>query len=152
MRKLLAPALITVMLLGMASWGLAYETEFNDLHRFDRSLPGWKLGRGVNNVIAAPMELFTHMTNAAIKGSYEGAYDNSMQGYLGGATAGYISGFVTGIPAVARRATTGLLEILTFWKPEYGPTIDPEYGTRQQIFGKQDFFDPDPFWYNGPVR
>ncbi len=35
------------------------------------------------------------------------------------------------------------MEILTFWKPEFGPTIEPLYGTRDKSFaGPQDFFRP----------
>jgi hypothetical protein len=48
--------------------------------------------------------------------------------------------------------TTGAVEMLTFWKPEYGPTIDPTYGTRCKAWGEGDYFSPEPFWYTGPWR
>ncbi len=90
------------------------------------------------------------MTNNAIKGAYKGAYDGGFQGYVAGGTNGLIAGIVPGLVYGFRRMTTGALEILTFWKPEYGPTMDPEYGTRNLAFGNQDYFRSEPFWYDKP--
>lgn len=64
---------------------------------------------------------------------------------------GYIAGFSIGVVKGVKRMTTGAVEVLTFWKPEYGPTIDPTYGTRCKAFGDTDYFDPEPFWYRGPT-
>jgi hypothetical protein len=141
-------AIILLVVAGGASFG--FETDFDDLNNFDRSLPAWKLGRGVVNFLTAPGELFTHMANAAIDGGYYGAYDGGLQGYLAGSTNGMIAGSFTGACQMMKRATTGLMEIVTFWKPEYGPTMDPEYGTRFR--GDPFYFDPEPFWYVGPPR
>ena len=78
-------------------------------------------------MLSGPHELLTHMTNNSIKGAYKGAYDGGLHGYLAGATNGLIAGTFTGLIAGFRRMTTGVLEILTFWKPEYrsdhGPGI-----------------------------
>ena len=150
MKKTLIFTIALVLALGAAYHALAYETDFDDIQEFDRSLPFWKFGRGVTNVLSGPHELLTHMTNNSIKGAYKGAYDGGFHGYLAGATNGLIAGTFTGLIAGFRRMTTGALEILTFWKPEYGPTMDPEYGTRNLAFGSQDYFNPQPFWYDKP--
>ena len=151
--KAFATAAITVALVvGIGCGSFAYETDFDDLERFDRNLRGWKIGRGFVNILLGPYELFTNMTNNAIKGAYYGAYDGSLPGYVAGATNGYIAGIGPGMYKGLRRMTTGALEILTFWKPEYGPTVDPQWGTRDLTWPEQDYFDPDPFWYNGPER
>jgi hypothetical protein len=136
--------------LGTGCFAGAYETDFDDLNKFDRSLPAWKFGRGVVNVFSAPVEIISNMTNYAIDGSYYGAYDGALQGYIAGATNGMIAGSIAGTVLAAKRATTGILEILTFWKPEYGPTMDPLYGTRNRADGH--FFQKDSFWYIGPPR
>jgi len=143
-----AVAAILVVVIGGTA--CAFETDFDDLKEFDRSLPAWKFGRGVVNILSGPHELFTHMTNAAIDGGYYGAYDGGLQGYIAGSTNGLIAGSWTGTVAMAKRMTRGLLEIVTFWKPEYGPTLEPEYGTRCQA--DPYYFDPNPFWYVGPDR
>ena len=143
-------ALIVVM--GLAGFAHAFETDFDDINQFDRNLMWWKFGRGVTNVLSGPYELFTEMGNNAIHGAYVGAYDGSLQGYMAGSANGYIAGFFSGMYKGLRRMTTGALEIVTFWKPEYGPTLDPLYGTRDEAMGYHDFFKPEPFWYNGPAR
>jgi putative exosortase-associated protein (TIGR04073 family) len=146
---------IAIIVLAMVSFGsmcLAYETDFDDLKRFDRNLPAWKLGRGFVNILSLPEEIFANMTNNAINGSYNGAYSEGLHGSVAGALNGYIAGIIPGVCKGVRRMTTGMLEILTFWKPEYGPTIDPQYGTRCKAFGEQDYFNPQPFWYWGPDR
>jgi len=130
----------------------SFETDFDDLRRFDRSLPSWKLGRGIVNILGAPQEFFATVTNNAIKGNYNGAYEEGFYGSLAGSLNGYIGGTIPGINRMLRRFTTGMLEVATFWKPEYGPTMEPQYGTRCRAFGDQDYFDPDPFWYLGPSR
>ncbi len=146
-------AVITLVLcLSLVGLAQAFETDFDDIERFDRSLPAWKFGRGIVNILSGPREFCTHMSNNAIKGAYVGAYDGSLQGYIAGATNGYIAGFFPGLYYGLRRMTVGALEVITFWKPEYGPTLDPHYGTRVDAMGYQDFFDPDPYWYNGPAR
>ena len=152
MKTFPATATALVLVIGICSWSFAYETDFDDLNRFERNLPAWKLGRGITNIASAPHEIIANMTNNAIKGAYKGAYDGGLFGYLAGSANGYIAGAVPGVISALRRMTTGALEILTFWKPEYGPTLDPEYGTRSLAWGEQDYFDPDPFWYNGPPR
>jgi len=134
------------------SVALAYETDFDDLRKFDRSLPAWKFGRGVVNIMAGPYELLTTMTNAMINGQYNGSYDNGLWGSMAGSMNGFIAGTFTGSHRAVQRMTRGCLEILTFWKPEYGPTLDPEYGTRNRAFTDNDYFDPNPFWYYGPPR
>ncbi len=142
--------LILVVVVGGWSWG--FETDFDDLQRFDRNLPSWKFGRGVVNILAAPNELFIAMTNNAVKGAYYGAYDGGLHGYLGGSTNGMIAGIFPGTARMLRRATVGFLEILTFWKPEYGPTMDPQYNTRCLAWPENDYFNPDSFWYNSSER
>jgi hypothetical protein len=148
--SILKIALAAVLVAVVGGKALAFETDFDDLKHFDRSLPAWKLGRGVVDVLSGPHELFAHMTNAAIDGGYYGAYDDGLQGFMAGSANGFIAGSLTGAVAMAKRMTTGLLEIVTFWKPEYGPTLDPEYGTRCQA--DPHYFDPEPFWYLGPER
>lgn len=150
MKRLFATAATLVLVMGMACWSFGFETDFDDLRRFDRNLPGWKLGRGVTNILAAPHEFFAHTTNNAINGAYTGAYYDGLQGYLAGSLNGFIAGIGPGIYSGLRRMSLGALEILTFWKPEYGPTMDPTYGTRNRAFGAQDYFNPNSFWYNGP--
>jgi len=150
MKKRLIAAVILIIL--TASWAVAWETDFDDLRKFDRTLPGWKLGRGFCNLLAFPYELFINMSNFAIDGQYNGAYDNGLWGSLMGPLNGAIAGAGHGTYLGMKRMTLGALEILTFWKPEYGPTMDPEYGTRNRAFGDQDYFDPNPYWYTGPRR
>jgi putative exosortase-associated protein (TIGR04073 family) len=152
MKSLLTVTAALILVLAIACWSLASETEFDDLNRFDRGLRGWKFGRGVVNILSGPHELVTQMTNEAIKGSYSGAYDSGLHGYLAGAANGYIAGFGRGVYFAVKRMSVGALEVLTFWKPEYGPTMDPEWGTRNLAFGARDYFDPDPFWYTGSER
>ncbi len=152
MKTLFKAALCLYMVACMAGWSVALETDFDDIRQFDRNLPMWKLGRGFSNFISGPHEFFAHITNESIKGGYAGAYEGGLQGYLAGSTNGAVAGTLPGIYHALKRMTTGLLEVLTFWKPEYGPTIDPHWGTRALCFGDQDYFDPDPFWYVGPDR
>ena len=150
MKQLRVAVLAVILVMGTGYVALAFETDFDDLRRYDRSLPAWKLGRGVVNLLSAPVDLIAEMTNSAIDGSYYGAYDGGLQGYLAGSTNGIIAGSITGTFKAAKRATTGLLEMFTFWKPEYGPTVEPLYGTRNRADGH--FFDKDPFWYIGPEQ
>jgi hypothetical protein len=150
MKKPLIAAVILIML--TAHWAVAWETDFDDLRKFDRSLPMWKLGRGFTNLIGFPQELMANMVNSAIDGQYNGAYSEGFWGSMMGAVNGYIAGAARGTYLGLKRTTVGALEILTFWKPEYGPTMDPEYGTRNRAFGDQDYFDPNPYWYGGPPR
>lgn len=152
MKKLLTTAIAVILVMGMGCWAFAYETDFDDLQRFDRSLPAWKLGRGFVNLLTAPQELVSNITNNAINGAYQGAYDGGLHGYMAGSLNGFIAGSIVGMQKMAKRATTGCLEILTFWKPEYGPTMEPQYGTRDRSFTDLDYFNPDPFWYVGPPR
>lgn len=152
MRRFAILALTTLLLVSLAGWSCAQETDFDDLRRHDRNLPGWKLGRGLTNLVSGPHELLTNMINGAIKGAYWGSYSEGVHGYLAGSANGIVGGFFPGVKKAMRRTTLGALEILTFWKPEYGPTMDPEYGTRGKQWGMQDYFDPDPWWYNGPAR
>jgi len=152
MKSLLKTTVAAILVLVMTGWAFAYETDFDDLHRYTQNLPGWKLGRGITNILSGPHELFAAMTNDAIKGAYWGAYDGGFQGYIAGSTNGFIAGSLSGTFKALKRMTLGGLEILTFWKPEYGPTMDPEYGTRCRAFTDNDYFDPDPFWYTGPPR
>jgi hypothetical protein len=152
MSKTLAALIGLILVVGIGSSSWAFETDFDDLQRFDRNLPGWKFGRGIVNMISAPDELFTAMTNNAIKGAYYGAYDGGVKGYLGGSTNGMIAGIFPGTTRMLRRFTLGVLEILTFWKPEYGPTMDPQWGTRCLAWPAVDYFNPDPFWYNSVER
>lgn len=149
MKALVTIGLAFVLVVSVAGMACAYETDFDDLYRTDRHLPSWKLGRGVMNLIALPHELFNHMINYSIVGAREGAADGALQGYWAGAINGYISGFFPGLYAGLKRMTTGALEILTFWKPEYGPTIEPIYGSRSKTFGPQDYGE-NSFWYFGP--
>lgn len=152
MKKLLIISTALLLTLAMASVSAAFETDFDDLHKFDRSLPAWKFGRGVTNILTAPYELIANTTNEAIAGSYEGAYDGGLQGSLAGGFNGFIAGTFSGTWKGLRRLTTGALEMITFWKPEYGPTIEPEWGTRNAAFGSIDYFNADPYWYWGPTR
>ena len=41
-------------------WSLAYETDFDDVEPFDRSLPAWKLGHSLVNMISGPLEFCAH--------------------------------------------------------------------------------------------
>jgi|WetSurMetagenome_2_1015567.scaffolds.fasta_scaffold584283_1 putative exosortase-associated protein (TIGR04073 family) len=150
MKKLMTTAVAAVFVLGFACWSFGYETDFDDLHQFDRNLPGWKLGRGVVNILSAPHEFFANVTNNAIRGAHKGAYYDGLHGYVMGSLNGFIAGIGPGVSCGFRRMTTGALEILTFWKPEYGPTVDPEYGTHNRAFGDRDYYNPKNFWYNGP--
>jgi len=152
MKKLLIIKTALILALAMASFSAAFETDFDDLHKFDRSLPAWKFGRGVTNILTAPYEFWVNMSNEAIAGSYEGAYDGGLEGSLAGGLNGFIAGTFSGTWKGLRRMTTGALEMLTFWKPEYGPTVEPEWGTRNMAFGSMDYFQPDPYWYWGPAR
>ncbi len=153
MRKAMTASIAVVLVLLITCLSFAFETDFDDLKRFDRSLPSWKLGRGVVNVVSGPYELYANIVDSMINGSYVGAYDGALQGYLAGAGNGFIAGAVNGIYLGVRRTAVGAMEILTFWKPEFGPTIEPLYGTRDKSFaGPQDYFDPDPWWFNGPMR
>lgn len=150
MKNLWALGLAVLLVVVTGGMALAYETDFDDLNRFDRSLPAWKLGRGVVNFFSGPYEFFTNIANSSIDGAYYGAYDGGLQGSLAGSANGAIAGSIAGTTLAAKRMTVGLLEILTFWKPEYGPTMDPEYGTRFR--GEPFFFQENPFWYAGPPR
>lgn len=150
MKKTLMLTIVLVLALGAGYQALAYETDFDDIQEFDRNLPSWKFGRGVTNILSGPHELLTHMSNNAIKGAYKGAYEGGLHGYLCGATNGFIAGIVPGLISGFRRMTTGALEMITFWKPEYGPTVDPEYGTHDLSYGSRDYFNDDPFWYDRP--
>lgn len=152
MKKLLALVTALVLILGIGSISLAYESDFDDIHQADRNLAFWKLGRGVMNVFALPHELLTNMTNEAIKGGRQGAYEGAWPGYIAGSFNGAIAGACMGFKKGFERLTRGGLEILTFWKPEYGPTIDPAFGTRAIQFGQQDFFEDEPFWDYGPTN
>jgi hypothetical protein len=152
MNRFATAAATLILIVGMACWSFAFETDFQDVNQFDTNLPGWKFGRGVANIVGGPNEFFTAVTNNAIKGAWQGAYSEGLPGYLGGSLNGGIAGVGPGIVNSLRRMTTGALEILTFWKPEYGPTMNPTYSTRALNWGAQDYFDPDPFWYNGPAR
>ncbi len=150
MKNLSLALLAAILLMGTVCPSFAYETDFDDLRRFDRTLPAWKFGRGVVNVLSAPYEMIATVTNASADGAAYGAYDGGLQGYLAGSTNGFIAGSIDGSYRAAKRLTTGLLEILTFWKPEYGPTLDPVYGTRNRADGS--FFESEPFWYIGPAQ
>ena len=153
MKRTLTATIAVTLMLVITCLSFAYETDFDDLKRFDRSLPGWKLGRGVVNIISAPYEIYANITDAMLEGAYVGAYDGALQGYLAGSGNGFIAGATTGLYLGVRRLTVGAMEILTFWKPEFGPTIEPLYGTRDKSFGgPQDFFDPDPWWFNGSMK
>jgi hypothetical protein len=152
MKKSCFATVVVILLVSMVSWAIAFETDFDDLRAYDRSLPGWKLGRGLGNIISGPQEIFANATNGAIEGQYAGAYSEGLNGAMFGAANGFVAGFGVGVCKALRRTTLGFLEVLTFWKPEYGPTMDPQYGTRCKAWGTQDYFDPDPFWYWGPER
>jgi putative exosortase-associated protein (TIGR04073 family) len=152
MRKLLFAAVAALLVLSFAGRSPAYETDFDDLQRFDRNLPSWKFGRGVSNIVGGPAELFTSVTNNALEGAYYGAYDEGVQGAVAGSFNGFVAGIFPGFVNALRRMTTGGLEMLTFWKPEYGPTLDPTWQTRCRAWPDQDFFNPEPFWYWGPDR
>ncbi len=152
MKTVLKIACALIISLVLAIPVCAYETDFDDLREFNRDLPGWKLGRGFVNMLSGPHEFTTHIANNSIQGAYNGSYDGGFQGYLAGSANGLIAGIWPGLKHGVRRMTVGALEMITFWSPEYGPTMDPTYGTRNMAFGEQDYFDPNPFWYNGPPR
>jgi len=153
MKRTLTASAVVILTLVITCLSFAYETDFDDLKRFDRNLPAWKLGRGVVNILSGPHELFTNIGNEMINGAYVGAYDGALQGYLAGAGNGFVAGTLSGVYLGVRRVAVGALEVLTFWKPEFGPTIEPLYGTRDKAMaGPQDYFSPDPWWYNGPMR
>jgi len=153
MKRTWPAAAAVILTLAIACSSFAYETDFDDLKRFDRNLPAWKLGRGVVNVLSGPYEIISNMTNEAINGAYIGAYDGALQGYLAGVGNGIVTGAVTGLYLGVRRTTVGAMEMLTFWKPEFGPTIEPLYGTRERVYDAPgDYYSPDPWWYNGPQR
>ncbi len=153
MNKTLLTTLTVLLTLTMLTWSWSYETDFDDLNRFDQSLPAWKFGRGVVNLLSLPHELFANMTNESIKGAYNGAYDGALPGYLAGSANGVIAGTGIGLYKGVKRMTVGAIEMLTFWKPEFGPTMEPTWGTRCQAFsGPDDYYSLDPWWYNGPDR
>jgi hypothetical protein len=150
MKRFFITATAAILILGIGCWSFAYETDFDDLQRLDRNLPSWKFGRGIVNILSFPHELISNMTNGAIQGAYTGSYYDGLYGYVAGSLNGFIAGTGSGVYCGMRRVTTGMLEVLTFWKPEYGPTIDPLYGTHNQAFTSRDYYNPDNFWYNGP--
>jgi putative exosortase-associated protein (TIGR04073 family) len=152
MRQIVIAVSTLCLILTMTCLSFAFETDFDDLYRFDRSLPSWKLGRGIVNMVGAPQELFSTMTNSAIKGNFNGAYEEGFYGSWAGALNGYIAGIIPGVTRTIQRFTTGMMEVATFWKPEYGPTMEPVHGTRCRAFGESDYFSSDPFWYWGPLR
>lgn len=152
MKKLSAGILLALFATFIWNPALADETEFDNLLSYGNNLPGWKFGRGLTNVLLGPHELFATMTNSAIAGSYDGAYRAGFHGSIAGSLNGYIAGSGLGLKRMVKRMTMGCLEMLTFWRPEYGPTTKHPYGTRSMVFGHQDYFDQDPFWYNGPSR
>lgn len=152
MKKLLAMVTALVLIVGVGGSALAYESDFDDIHKTNRDLPFWKLGRGVVNLFGLPHELVTNMTNESIKGGRQGAYEGSWPGFMAGSLNGALAGMAIGIKKGLERMTRGGLEILTFWKPEYGPTIEPTWGTRSMQFGQQDFYESEPFWDTGPPK
>lgn len=152
MKNFSATVLLTILVVGIGSWAFSDETHFDDLRKFDRSLPAWKFGRGVVNILSGPHELFASMTNNAISGAYNGAYGGGFHGYIAGSLNGFIGGTGPGLVKMLRRMSTGCLEVLTFWRCEYGPTVDPPYGTISRAFPNLDYFDKEPFWYSGPAR
>jgi hypothetical protein len=153
MNKTLLTALTLLLTLMMLTSSWSFESDFDDLNRFDQSLPAWKFGRGVVNLISLPNELFTNMTNESIKGAYVGAQDGALTGYFAGSANGMIAGTAIGLYKGVKRMTVGAIEMLTFWKPEFGPTMEPLYGTRNASFsGPDDYYSLQPWWYNGPDR
>jgi len=128
------------------------EVEFDHLGRVEANLPSWKFSRGLNNVLGGPHELVTYMTNYATLGSYHGAFENGFYGYVSGAMTGYAAGFFPGLYHMVKRMSSGCLDMLTFWRPEYGPVHGPTYGLRGLASGSTDYFQKDPFWYFGPTR
>ncbi len=153
MNKITFAALTMLLTLVMVGGSFGYETDFDDLNRFDYSLPPWKFGRGVVNFLSLPHEVFANMTNEAIKGAYFGAYDGALPGYIAGTANGMIAGAAVGFAKGWKRMATGIMEMVTFWKPEYGPTMEPTYGTRCKAYaGPDDYFSEHPWWYNGPDR
>lgn len=111
----------------------------------------WKLGRGITNIVSAPYELYACMTNSAIEGAYEGSYIGGFSGYMTGAMGGYLAGSVTGIVAMIRQMNQGLLQTATFWRPGTVLRRLPPTRTPDVDFGPDDYCDPDPFWFNGPI-
>lgn len=150
MKKFFTTAMAAILVLGIGCWSFAYETDFDDLHQLDRNLPTWKFGRGIVNMLSFPHEVLANATNGAIQGAQTGSYYDGLYGYMAGSLNGFIAGTGAGVMKGLRRVTTGALEVLTFWKPEYGPTVDPLYGTHNQAFTYRDYYNPDNFWYNGP--
>jgi hypothetical protein len=152
MNKFSIMLLVTILALCVGCLAFANETDFDDLQKFNRNLPGWKFARGMTNILTGPHELFAHMTNNAINGAYNGAYGGGFHGYIAGSVNGYLAGTGAGLYHMVKRMSLGCLDILTFWKPEYGPTTDQPFGTRSRAFENQDYFDKIPFWYIGPSR
>jgi putative exosortase-associated protein (TIGR04073 family) len=150
MKKFFITAMAAILIMGIGCWSFAYETDFDDLNQANRNLPSWKFGRGIVNMLSFPHELLSNVANGAIQGAKTGAYYDGLYGYMAGSLNGFIAGTSAGVYQGMRRVTTGALEVLTFWKPEYGPTIDPLYGTHNQAFTHRDYNNPENYWYNGP--
>ena len=92
MKRFLISAVAMVLVAGMGCWSFAYETDFDDLNAFDRSLPAWKLGRGLVNMVSGPHEIAAHVANATINGGYNGAYESGWWGHIAGSVNGMIAG------------------------------------------------------------
>jgi hypothetical protein len=111
----------------------------------------WNFGQGITSILFAPYEVYASMINSATEGAYKGSCATGLSGYLSGATAGYLAGMVTGFASMLNQVNTGLKQAVTFWKPQVTQPHLAAPKVPDQFIGPDDCFDPDPFWFNGPV-
>ncbi len=111
----------------------------------------WNFGQGITSIVFAPYEVCASMINCATEGAYKGSCATGLSGYLSGATAGYLAGMVTGFASMLNQVNTGLKQAVTFWKPQITQPHLAAPKAPDQFIGPDDCFDPDPFWFNGPV-
>ena len=111
----------------------------------------WKLGRGITNILFAPYQLYAGMTNSAVEAAYEGSFSGGLPGYISGATAGYVAGSIMGLTSMRRQINQGLIQIATFSNLKPVCRRLPSARMPDTPFGPDGCFDPDPFWFNGPI-
>lgn len=144
---------LSLALLTYSSLSLGASREAELCHRSVSRLEcsAWNLGQGITSIVFAPCEIWASMINSATEGAYKGSCSGGLSGYLSGATTGYLTGMITGFAAMLKQINTGLKQATTFWKPQiaHSDLVSPK--APDQFMGPDNCFDPDPFWFNGPV-
>ena len=144
---------LSLALLAYSSLSLGASMEPELCHRSVSRIEcsAWNLGQGITSIVFAPCKIWASMINSATEGAYKGSCTGGLPGYLSGATAGYLTGMITGFAAMLKQINAGLKQTTTFWKPQVARSelVSPNYPG--QFIGPDNCFDPDPFWFNGPV-